>query len=120
MKEHRERAIEFVHEKDVTEFNHTFYSGRIDALSTFIPSLELLLSDKPTVAITETAHCANTLLSECADSKDGQVIGVVGAGSSETEIVKQNEQTKEHNICDIPGCHKIAPKNDIFCADHRY
>jgi hypothetical protein len=71
------------------------------ALEKYIPKLTLLLSDKPTVAITETAHCANTLLSECADSEDGQVIGVVGAGSSETEIVKQNEQTKE--LC--PKCH---------------
>lgn len=24
------------------------------------------------------------------------------------------------NTCDIPGCKKIAPQNDIFCKDHRY
>lgn len=53
------------------------------------------LSDKPTGAITEAAHSANTMLSEVPTSESDTHIGDVGADSSETEIVKQNEQTKE-------------------------
>lgn len=56
------------------------------ALEKYIPKLKLLLSDKPTVAITETAHFANTMLSEVATSESHTHIGGVGAGSSETQL----------------------------------
>lgn len=35
-------------------------NGQINAIEKYIPKLALLLSDKPTVAITEAANCANT------------------------------------------------------------
>lgn len=91
----REKAFSACTKVFVTESAKFKSIGRLEENAFWKQQLMLLLSDKPTVAITETAHCANTLLSECAESKDGQVIGDVGAGSSETEIVKQNEQTKE-------------------------
>lgn len=44
---------------------------------------------------------------------------------SEAEQLLQDTVTGEgreenKNTCDIPGCGKIAPQNDIFCVDHRY
>lgn len=53
--------------------------------------------------------------------KDGQVKKCI----SEAEQLLQDTVTGEgreenKNTCDIPGCGKIAPQNDIFCVDHRY
>lgn len=76
------------------------------AFSQIITAAELLLLNKPTGAITEAAHFANTMLSEVPTSENDTHIGDVGAGSSETEIVKQNEQIRKscatclHNYLD--------------------
>ena len=43
----------------------------------------------------------------------------INSTSNEALTLGNNEQKKKHNICDIPNCGKIAPKNDIFCKDHR-
>lgn len=74
------------------------------AFSHIVTGAQLLLLNKPTVAITEAAHSANTMLSEVATSESDTRIGGVGADSSETEIVKQNEQTKELcPVCKLPS-----------------
>jgi hypothetical protein len=82
-----------------------FYIGEIKAFEAGAIWALQQLSDKPTVAITEAAHSANTMLGEVATNESDTHIGGVGAGSSETEIVKQNEQTKE--VCRICG----SPRN---------
>ena len=71
------------------------FGEQAKAISTCITEVELLLLNKPTGAITEAAHSANTMLSEVPTSESDTHIGGVGADSSEAEIVKQNEQTKE-------------------------
>ena len=78
-------------------------------LEHLIIEAEKLLKEN-TGAITESAHFANTMLGEVP----------LQADSSETGSVRQNEQTVKRNICDIPNCGKVAPMNDIFCADHRH
>lgn len=72
-----------------------YHQGRIDECDFLITKLMLLLSNKPTEAITGSAHSANTLLGERAASETDQSIGGGGAEHSETAIVGQNEQTKE-------------------------
>jgi hypothetical protein len=37
----------------------------------------------------------------------------------ESRTVNKHKDDKEKWICDIPGCGKVAPQNDIFCKDHR-
>ena len=48
------------------------------------------------------------------------------AGWDKLLVLLQNQPSAKaiaeaaKNTCDIPGCKKIAPQNDIFCKDHRY
>lgn len=71
---------------------------------------ELLLSNKPTGAITEAAHSANTMLGECAASDTNQSIRDGGADSSETAVVGQNE--KEKGVCECTGVIHISTDDD--------
>lgn len=70
--------------------NAMFNLGRAKALETLIRKLTLLLSDKHTGAITESAHFANTMLSEVCRKKETSDKGISQADSSETWLVEQN------------------------------
>lgn len=83
-----------------------------------LDKVQLLLKDN-TGAITETPHCANTMLSEVSPEVDTSINsdrrGVLG----ETPAVKQNEQTKE--VCpyckaEIESWFKSCPE----CREHIY
>lgn len=78
----------------------------------------LLNFNKPTEAITGSAHSANTLLGERAASESDQSIGGGGAEHSETAIVRQNEQTKECDYCDGVGKIFIGDYWQICLACH--
>lgn len=94
------------------------YINELEDYCSQLTEAELLLLNKPTKAITEAAHLANTMLGECADSDANQSIGVVGADSSETAVVRQNEQTKE--FCNDPLGHSLMYYNmetgDTICC----
>ena len=50
------------------------------------------------------------------DSEMDEIIRIV---RNIQDPVKKAHNSTEKNTCDIPNCGKIAPKNDIFCSDHR-
>ena len=50
LKADKERFIDKINEQPVTEFDHTFYSGKIDSLSLLIPKLEKILNEGSVVA----------------------------------------------------------------------
>lgn len=91
----REKAFSACNKVFQTESAKFKSLGRLEENAFWKQQLMLLLSDKPTGAITEAAHSANTMLGECAASNTTQSIGDGGADSSETAVVRQNEQTKE-------------------------
>jgi hypothetical protein len=74
-------------------------SGKVEAFSFAIAKAELLLKSAHG-SNHEPAHLANTMLDECAASVETENIKEPAAGSSETAIVRQNEQAKE--VC--PKC----------------
>jgi hypothetical protein len=86
---------------------------KMQKIKELVTKAELLLLNKPTGAITETAHCANTNVGRSADSSTDTHIGGIGAGSSETSIVGQNEQERE--FCDRCGQEMFQRGIFILC-----
>ena len=120
LKAERQKAREeSKHWKKTDKPSGSYYEGISIGLLLAIEKAELLLLNKPTVAITEAAHSANTVLSEVPTSESDTHIGGVGADSSETEIVKQNEQTKELCQCGEEmhdGCDCYENNECHFCG----
>lgn len=117
LKSRKEKAQEDFDNTNIYDNDRFYNQGQLHAFSFALHLAELLLLNKPTVAITETAHSANTMLSEVPTSEDGQVIGVVGADSSETEIVKQNEQ--KINVCKHINGGFVGAVGQVYCDDCR-
>lgn len=99
----RSQFVEIIAETICDEHGYRDAYGCANCVVERLEKAGLLNFDKPTGAITEAAHSANTNVGRSADSDTTQSIGDGGADSSETAVVGQNEQVKEVcRICQSP------------------
>lgn len=80
-------------------------------LEYYVPKLELLLNEQPK-AITEDSHfCKHDVQRSAAGDDTSDKVNLPGESSSETQIVQQNEQTKE--VCQ----NYYSPNKNGYCLN---
>lgn len=95
--------------------NAAYNSGRSSAFADILSFAELLLNEQPE-AITDGAHLRKHGVGRSAASDDTSNVKTDdSAPSSETPVVGQNEQTKEHFFC-----FKADAGDEYYCDEQCY